>query len=129
PPPRRESRTCIAELAMRVIRRDPSGRPARATRAPPQRPVPASDSRREPGNVGAGGQHLAGRFNPFHLLTSGITLCCRRTSALAAGMLAREETEFKWGVQTQRILMKYTRDSYSSGRFTFDGSITKNVIA
>src|SRR5205085_1159520 len=27
------------------------------------------------------------------------------------------------------ILMRYTRDSYSSGRFTFDGSITKNVIA
>ena len=43
--------------------------------------------------------------------------------------LVRGKHEFKWGAQAQRILMLYTRDSYSSGRFTFDGSITKNVIA
>jgi hypothetical protein len=41
----------------------------------------------------------------------------------------RGKHELKWGAQTQRILMMYTRDSYSSGRFTFDGSITKNVVA
>ncbi|MCE5310995.1 MAG: TonB-dependent receptor [Acidobacteriales bacterium] len=41
----------------------------------------------------------------------------------------RGRHELKWGAQTQRILFNRYADSYSSGRFTFDGSITKNPVA
>jgi hypothetical protein len=41
----------------------------------------------------------------------------------------RGRHELKWGAQTQKIGFIYSRDSYSSGRFTFDGSITKNLVA
>ena len=41
----------------------------------------------------------------------------------------RGRHEVKWGAQTQRILFNRYADSYSSGRFTFDGTITKNPVA
>lgn len=43
--------------------------------------------------------------------------------------LQRGRHELKWGAQTQRILFNRYADSYSSGRFTFDGSLTKNPVA
>jgi hypothetical protein len=41
----------------------------------------------------------------------------------------RGKHEFKFGAQTQRILFNRFANSYSSGRFTFDGTMTKNPVA
>ncbi len=41
----------------------------------------------------------------------------------------RGKHEVKWGAQVQRILFNRDANSYSSGRFTFDGKITKNQVA
>jgi hypothetical protein len=41
----------------------------------------------------------------------------------------RGKHEVKWGAQVQRILFNRYANSYSSGRFTFDGSVTKNMVA
>jgi hypothetical protein len=41
----------------------------------------------------------------------------------------RGKHEVKWGAQVQRILFNRYANSYSSGRFTFDGTITKNQVA
>lgn len=41
----------------------------------------------------------------------------------------RNSHEFKWGASVQRPGFDRFNNSYSSGRFTFDGSITKNAVA